>query len=302
VPIRRATALGQINFGDLYTLLELVGKNPAAAERHLQRMGSTANEVRAEIEGRKAMQAIKAAATVERRRREEDRMAMEREAWKAAPVGRQAVLVESLADDLQDALKDGGGDAGQHGDVARRLDEAQRRLDEMTGRRSRGEPRKLAGAPTAHAVFHGSYAAATRAYYRRLSGLGFDGRLAAQLMRVQKSSSRAKLYRGEHGGHAYRNKEEAMAGLTALMAQPGCGLKWGWGEDDSPGRTHPCRHVLYVDLPTGQVSFHAMARGAGPDYGGAWDGALGVSEGRIVKFAAMVEKDASASPLDVGPV
>lgn len=42
------------------------------------------------------------------------------------------------------------------------------------------------------------------------------------------------------------------------------------------------RWVLYVDLPTGQVSFHAPERGAGPNYPGKWNGVRGVSGERIV--------------------
>ena len=302
VPLRRATAINQLNICSLSALLDLVGKNPSAAARHLSRMNVTAEDVSVEFEGRRALGRMRSMARAERKRREDERMAIEREAWKATPLGQQTILVDGLEDYLLDVLKDGEEDTERYRDALRDLDEAQRRLDEMSGRRRPRRPRRLAGAPTAHAVFHGSDASATRAYYRRLSDLGFDGRLAVQLMRVQKASSRAKLYRGEHGRHAYRNKEQAMAGLTALLAQSDCGLKWGWGVDDSPGRTHPCRHVLYVDLPTGQVSFHAMARGAGPDYAGGWDGVSKASEGRVVTFAQVVERGGLANSLDATAV
>ena len=43
-------------------------------------------------------------------------------------------------------------------------------------------------------------------------------------------------------------------------------------------------HVLYVDLPTGQVSWHCTMRGSGPDYGDDWDG-MHLSESRILEFA-----------------
>lgn len=293
-PIRVATEIGQLTFCDLHKLLDIVRTNPPAAERRLLRMGVSADAVRAEIEMRKAtkMQAIKALEDRKKHEIEEEQEQMRREALLATPLGRQTILVEVLTQNLSNAKR--WDDAEHCLNISQELHEAQLRLDEMTGRRLPRKPSNLEGSP--HTVFHGSDASATRAYYRRLSGLGFDGRLAAQLMRVQKSSSRAKLYRGKHGDRAYRNKEEAMAVLTSLLATPGCGIQWGWGVDDSPRRTHPCRHVLYVDLPTGQVSFHAMARGAGPDYGGKWDGALGASEGRIIRFAAAVEKRDLANP------
>ena len=47
-------------------------------------------------------------------------------------------------------------------------------------------------------------------------------------------------------------------------------------------RRVPGKAMLYVDLPTGQVSFHTPARGAGLDYGGEWDGAVDVSRERIM--------------------
>ena len=46
-------------------------------------------------------------------------------------------------------------------------------------------------------------------------------------------------------------------------------------------------HVLYVDLPNGQVSFHSPERFDGPDYLGEWDG-LRMSEERIIQFCQEV--------------
>jgi len=42
-----------------------------------------------------------------------------------------------------------------------------------------------------------------------------------------------------------------------------------------------------VDLPEGQVSFHSLARYAGPDYAGDWDGQR-KSEERILRFCDQV--------------
>jgi hypothetical protein len=55
----------------------------------------------------------------------------------------------------------------------------------------------------ARAFFNGSDAVETKQYFQRLERLEPKGRLAALLMRIQKSSSRAKSYRGEYKGFAY---------------------------------------------------------------------------------------------------
>ena len=43
----------------------------------------------------------------------------------------------------------------------------------------------------------------------------------------------------------------------------GLGIAWGWKQDPA---TINYPWVLYVDLPTGQVSYHSQFRGEGPDY------------------------------------
>lgn len=65
-------------------------------------------------------------------------------------------------------------------------------------------------------------------------------------------------------------------------------MNWGWGRD--PAQPF-AKHVLYVDLPLGQVSFHSESRYVGPDYGGEWDGDR-ASEGRVVQFCDVVMKGA----------
>jgi hypothetical protein len=64
-----------------------------------------------------------------------------------------------------------------------------------------------------------------------------------------------------------------------------CGIHWGWGVDHAQ-EFH--KYVLYIDLPTGQVSFHAAVRGAGPDYAGAWDGSIDEGAGRICRWVAQL--------------
>jgi hypothetical protein len=56
----------------------------------------------------------------------------------------------------------------------------------------------------------------------------------------------------------------------------------------------PDKHV-YIDLPTGQVSFHNGARYDGPDYPGEWDGAAGQGADRICRWIGQLLADAPAS-------
>jgi hypothetical protein len=146
-------------------------------------------------------------------------------------------------------------------------------------------------------VYHGSDGDATKALYVELEQLGPIGVIAMNLMRAQKASERAKKYRGGAPGKgsyrqmAYERKDWAIGNLCAALAQHGAaaGLTWGWGIDENAAkRDDPFCHVFYVDLPTGQVSFHRASRGDGPDYPGQWDGANGKAIGRVVAFAARV--------------
>ena len=59
------------------------------------------------------------------------------------------------------------------------------------------------------------------------------------------------------------------------------GIRWGWGEDRA---TTGYSAVLYIDVPTGQVSFHATHRGRGPDYPGEWDGVRNQAPTRVCTF------------------
>jgi hypothetical protein len=138
-------------------------------------------------------------------------------------------------------------------------------------------------------IYAGSNAADTRRLYRDLECCGSNGAIAAALLRVQKSSDRAKVYRGGVRGLgsfrslSYQRKGDSMDALCTLLAESG--MQWGWGIDDAQPMH---RHVLYVDLPTGQTSFHAAERGAGPDYPGRWDGQPGMTAGRIIDWAALL--------------
>ncbi|HEV7521421.1 MAG TPA: hypothetical protein VGP89_10010, partial [Candidatus Angelobacter sp.] len=104
--------------------------------------------------------------------------------------------------------------------------------------------------------------------------------------------ARAKLYqRRAHKGEAYNRKNWSLGLLCTYIALYGgrkaCAeplINYGWKQDpDTPG----FEWVLYVDLPQGQVSFHAATRGAGPDYQGEWCGEH-LSAERIVEFCDAV--------------
>lgn len=65
---------------------------------------------------------------------------------------------------------------------------------------------------------------------------------------------------------AYDRKQWSLRNLCDALLTHGAtlGITWGWRRD--PAVTfNPW--VLYVELPTGQVSFHSPTRGDGPDYG-----------------------------------
>lgn len=144
-------------------------------------------------------------------------------------------------------------------------------------------------------VYEGSDGDATKALYARLEALGPVGIVAVNLFRANKSSSRAKVYRGgvrgqgSYRGMAYDRKQWAMENLCRVLGEHAAQLSitWGWGVDPKQ-EFH--RHVLYVDLPTGQVSFHTAARGDGPNYPGVWDGIGGASADRILRWIARLMK------------
>lgn len=128
-------------------------------------------------------------------------------------------------------------------------------------------------------IFHGSDGQLTRMYLARLEGLVEEGKIAAELFRAQKSSARAKQYPGRFKDYAYDRKSEVLEKLTAQLEAYGR-FQWGWKSD--PNQPY-APWVLYIDLPQGQVSFHALDRGDGPDYPGDWD-RQHVSSERILQF------------------
>ncbi|HEV8695811.1 MAG TPA: hypothetical protein VGQ93_16740 [Lysobacter sp.] len=158
---------------------------------------------------------------------------------------------------------------------------------------------------TVKSIYSGSDAAATRALYARLQTLcGPAGVIAMDLFRAQKASARAKVYRGGVRGVAsfrdlaYEKKNWSLQNLCAALAEhaAGLGITWGWREDPAQSFHN---WVLYVELPTGQVSFHAATRGLGPDYPRDWDG-WKLSAERIVEYVDKLLSGCTAAGEEVG--
>ncbi len=129
-------------------------------------------------------------------------------------------------------------------------------------------------------IYVGSDGEKTKALYAHLETLGLLGHVAVNLFRAQKCSERAKVYRGGgFRGAAYDRKNWSLQNLCKAL-EAATPFEWGWKED--PAQSFHC-WVLYVELPTGQVSFHAAAPLCARRFDGEWDHSKD-SPSRIVRF------------------
>jgi hypothetical protein len=146
-------------------------------------------------------------------------------------------------------------------------------------------------------VYEGSDGQATMALYQRLDQFGPAGTLAVNLFRAHKTSGRAKVYSRRYRGAAYDRKQWSIGNLVDVLGQHAgsLGIVRGWGVDAA---TIGYPHVLYIDMPTGQISFHSPVRGPGADYAGEWDGAVGVGADRILRWIARLLDQKSAATGD----
>jgi hypothetical protein len=138
----------------------------------------------------------------------------------------------------------------------------------------------------------------TKAYYAKLAQCGHAGELAVALFRCQKRSSAAKKYRGGKFRHAaYDVKNWSLSEVARLLQKDNLGMAWGWGYDENAPNFE---HVLYVEIPTGQVSFHTGERLNGPAYSRPWDG-FHMSKERICRFCDSVLSREYQRREDFGP-
>lgn len=150
------------------------------------------------------------------------------------------------------------------------------------------------------AVYLGSDGDATKALYDRLAQVGPAGEIALNLFRACKCSERAKVYRGGIRGKgsfrkmAYNRKQWSMDNLSKTLQVHGAGFCWGWKIDHAQAHH---RWVLYVEIPTGQISFHCAARGEGPDYPGEWDRSPGNAPARICRWCEQLLENISSEVL-----
>lgn len=147
--------------------------------------------------------------------------------------------------------------------------------------------------PTVQQIYAGSNGAETKQLYADLERLASKrGTIAMNLFRAQKASERAKKYRGGIPGKgsyrdmAYERKNWSLKELCKALT--GSEFRWGWKKDPKQA-FHSW--VLYVDLPTGQVSFHSADRYDGPAYPAEWDGIPKMSPMRIIAFCELVLKE-----------
>jgi hypothetical protein len=141
----------------------------------------------------------------------------------------------------------------------------------------------------AESVFKQNNGEVTKAYYAEMNAKGLPGQLAVALFWAQKRSTAAKKYRrGKFTRAAYDVKNWSLSEVCRildLMQAFESGPQWGWQRDP---KTPGYEWVLYVELPTGQCSFHSAERLNGPDYEKGWDG-VGISEERICRYCDLVE-------------
>ena len=140
---------------------------------------------------------------------------------------------------------------------------------------------------TVREIYEGSDGDATKALYARLDTLGPIGFIAKNLFRACKASERAKIYSRKFKGDAYQKKQWSLGLLCDSLAihAPKENIRYGWKRDPQPPVGFPW--VLYVDLPTGQASFHSPTRGVGPDYPGEWEQSR-KSRNRIIDFVEVI--------------
>ena len=139
-------------------------------------------------------------------------------------------------------------------------------------------------------VFNQQNGEVTKAYYAEMNTKGYLGMLAVALFRAQKRSTAAKRYRGrKFTSAAYDVKNWSLGEVCRILKSWPSAPVWGWKRDP---KTPGYEWVLYVELPTGQCSFHSPERLDGPDFNGEWRAGKG-SEATILEFCDSIESRSS---------
>lgn len=143
-------------------------------------------------------------------------------------------------------------------------------------------------------IYQGSDGEATRALYRALEQFGPVGGIAVNApANVRNAPSCIAAAAATKPRPMIARTGASATSRRALHSAPAAevasGVVWGWAIDDAlRAKGDPHHHILYIELSTGQVSFHTGSRGPGADYAGQWDGARGVAAERICRWVAVV--------------
>ncbi len=116
-------------------------------------------------------------------------------------------------------------------------------------------------------VYVGSDGELTKRYYSELEKRGPLGMVAVNLFRAQKTSTRAKLYRGrQFRSAAYDTKSWSMQNLVEILGKVG-GFPYGWKPDPATPFGDAPSWVLYVELPQGAMCRRKWLRRSGSRVG-----------------------------------
>jgi len=139
-------------------------------------------------------------------------------------------------------------------------------------------------------IYYGSNGGQTRSLFTKLKKQhGQIGEVAILLFKAQKASMRAKESFGKYRRYAYERKGVAISQLCRSLEKQS-DIVWGWREDiDEPY----AKWVLYLDLPTGQSSFHNTYRVGNNEYWTPWNGGGNSSIDNIIDWLDLLMKDIS---------
>ncbi len=128
----------------------------------------------------------------------------------------------------------------------------------------------------------------TSGVYQALQAHGTLGYVALNLFRASQCNLDVKQTTGRRlSREAYERKIWSISLLAETLKQHAdkLHLQWGWSVDEAEPRF---KHILFVELPTGQVSFNTDKRSLGPKLKANLDGQKGQSGVRICEFVTQI--------------